>query len=56
MMKIKHLIIALLAFSISGCAVGYATRGGKKVKVYRKDVDQRHAKKGPGNRPCSEEW
>ena len=55
-MKIKHLIIALLAFSISGCAVGHATRGGKKVKVYRKDVQVIHAQKGPGNRPCSEEW
>ncbi|MCP4978476.1 MAG: hypothetical protein GY931_20210 [Maribacter sp.] len=53
----KKLIMGVLALAmLNGCAVGTTMRGGKQVKVYRKDIKATSANSKMGRRPCSDEW
>ena len=53
----KKLIIGVLTLAmLNGCTVGTTMRGGKQVKVYRKDIKATSVNHRPGNRPCSDEW
>jgi hypothetical protein len=53
----KKLVIGVLALAmLNGCAVGTTMRGGKQVKVYRKDVRAYKSNARMGNNPCSNDW
>lgn len=53
----KNLIIGVLALAVlNSCAVGTATRSGKEVKVYRKDVKNYKSNSLRGSTPCSDDW
>ena len=53
----KKLIIGVLALAmLNGCVVGTTMRGGKQVKVYRKDIKASSSNSKMGKRPCSDEW
>ncbi|MCP4803472.1 MAG: hypothetical protein GY891_11605 [Bacteroidetes bacterium] len=53
----KKLVMGVLALAmLNGCAVGTTMRGGKQVKVYRKDIKATSANSKMGRRPCSDEW